>query len=159
MRIGSTPTELNERLIEEYLRHRSTKQGLWKGDRAALKRLLSVLRETGTIASAMQPPLTPHEQIFEAFSHYLREERGLAPISIVHHLPFIRLFLHEVCPGGATCSFAPRAGSERGCRSLQTSAQRWFPTCVTGARSRRLVDCFSAHWLPTSVLHPVAPSR
>ena len=52
MRIGSTPTELNERLIEEYLRHRSTKQGLWKGDRAALKRLLSVLRETGTIASA-----------------------------------------------------------------------------------------------------------
>jgi site-specific recombinase XerD len=101
MRIGSTPTELNERLIEEYLRHRSTKQRLWKGDRAALKRLLSVLRETGTIASAMQPPLTPHEQIFEAFSHYLREERGLAPISIVHHLPFIRLFLHEVCPGGA----------------------------------------------------------
>jgi site-specific recombinase XerD len=101
MRTGSTPTELNERLIEEYLRHRSRKRRIWKGDRAALKRLLSVLHETGTIAPAMQPPLTPHEQIFETFSHYLREERGLATRSVVHHLPFIRLFLREVCTGGA----------------------------------------------------------
>ena len=50
----------------------------------------------------MLPPLTPHEQIFEAFSHYLREERGLATKSIVRHLPFIRLFLREVCPGGTS---------------------------------------------------------
>jgi site-specific recombinase XerD len=100
-RIGSMPTELNERLVEEYLRHRSTKQRIQKGDRAALRRLLSVLRETGTIAPAIRPPLTPHEQTFEAFSRYLQGERGLATKSIVHHLPFIRLFLHEVCPGGA----------------------------------------------------------
>jgi hypothetical protein len=38
------------------------------------------------------PPLTPHEQIFEAFSHYLHEERGLAPKSIIRHLPVIRRF-------------------------------------------------------------------
>jgi len=50
----------------------------------------------------MLRPVTPHEQIFDAFSLYLREERGLAPKSIVHHLPFIRLFLREVCPGGAS---------------------------------------------------------
>jgi site-specific recombinase XerD len=100
-RIGSIPTELNERMVEEYLRHRSTEQCIQKGDHAALKRLLSVLREAGEIAPAMRPPLTPHEQIFEAFSQHLREERGLATISIVHHLPFVRLFLREVCPGGA----------------------------------------------------------
>jgi site-specific recombinase XerD len=99
-RIGSMPTDLNERMVEQYLRHRSKKQSIQPGDRAALKRLLSVLRETGTIAPAMLPPLTPHEQIFKAFSHYLREERGLATKSIVRHLPFIRLFLREVCPGG-----------------------------------------------------------
>ena len=81
--------------------HRAAKQCIQPGDRAALKRLLSVLRETGTIAPAMLPPFTPHEQIFEEFSDYLRKERGLAPKSIVHHLPFIRLFLHEVCPAGA----------------------------------------------------------
>jgi site-specific recombinase XerD len=101
-RIGSMPTELNERVVEQYLRHRSRKQSIQPGDRAALRRLLSVLRETGTIAPAMRPPLTPHEQIFEAFSQYLQEERGLATKSIVHHLPFIRLFLREVCPGGAS---------------------------------------------------------
>ena len=30
-----------------------------------------------------------------------RTERGLAPRSIIRPLPTIRLFLHEVCPGGA----------------------------------------------------------
>ena len=95
-------TDLDEGMVERYLRHRSRKQSIQPGDRAALKRLLSVLRETGTIAPAMLPPLTPHEQIFEAFSHYLREERGLATKSIVRHLPFIRLFLREVCPGGVS---------------------------------------------------------
>ena len=100
-RIGSIPTELNERVVEKYLRHRSTKQCIQKGDRAALKHLLSVLRDAGVIAPAMRPPLTPHEQIFEAFSHYLREERGVTTRSIVHHLPFARLFLREVYAGCA----------------------------------------------------------
>jgi integrase len=34
------------------------------------------------------------------FEDYLRTERGLAPRSIVRHLPIIRRFLHEVCPAG-----------------------------------------------------------
>jgi site-specific recombinase XerD len=101
-RVGSIPTDLNERVVEQYLRHRSRKQCIQAGDRAALKRLLSVLREAGAISPAIRPPPTLHEQIFEVFSHYLREERGLAPKSIVHHLPFIRLFLREVCPGGTS---------------------------------------------------------
>ncbi len=98
---GSKLTDLNECLVEQYLRHRAKGRSIQAGDRAAFKRLLSVLREAGTIALAALPPLTPHEQIFEAFSSYLREERGLAPKSIVNHLPVIRLFLREVCPGGA----------------------------------------------------------
>jgi len=46
-------TDLDEGMVEGYLRHRSRKQSIQPGDRAALKRLLSVLRETGTIAPAM----------------------------------------------------------------------------------------------------------
>lgn len=93
--------DLDEGLVGRYLRHRSGKQTLQPGDRAALKRLLSVLREAGAIAPAETPPLTPHEQIFQAFSDYLGKERGLAITSTVRHLPFIRLLLREVCPAGA----------------------------------------------------------
>jgi site-specific recombinase XerD len=100
-RSRSELTDLDERMVERYLRHRARKQSIQPGDRAALRRLLSVLRDAGTIAPEALPPLTPHEQIFEAFSNYLQEERGLAPKSIIRHLPVIRRFLREVCPRGA----------------------------------------------------------
>jgi hypothetical protein len=93
--------DLDERMVDRYLRHRGGKQSIQPGDRAALKRWLSVLRETGTITPAARQPITPQDQIFQEFSDYLRRERGLAPRSIVSHLPAIRRFLHEVCPAGA----------------------------------------------------------
>ena len=77
--------DLDEVLGGRYLRHRSGKQTLQPGDRAALKRLLSVLREAGAIAPAALAPLTSHEQIFEAFSDYLGKDRGLATTSTVRH--------------------------------------------------------------------------
>ena len=70
--IGSMLTDLDERMVERYLRHRAEKQSIQPGDRAALKRLLSVLREAGMIAPAALPPLTPHDQIFEEFGDYLQ---------------------------------------------------------------------------------------
>lgn len=94
-------TDLDEHMVEQHLRHRARKHSIQPGDRAALKRLLSVLREAGTIAPAALPPMTPQDQIFKEFDDYLRRERGLAPKSIIRHLPVIRRFLHEVCPAGA----------------------------------------------------------
>jgi integrase len=99
-RSRSKLADLDERMVERYLRHRARSQSIQPGDRAALRRLLLVLRDAGTIVPVALPPLTPHEQIFEAFSHYLHEERGLAPKSIIRHLPVIRRFLREVCPRG-----------------------------------------------------------
>jgi site-specific recombinase XerD len=93
-------TDLDEHVVERYLRHRGGRQSIQPGDRAALKRWLSVLREDGAIAPVVPPPLTPHDQIFKEFDAYLRSERGLAPKSIIRHLPVIRRFLHEVCPAG-----------------------------------------------------------
>lgn len=92
--------DLDDRMVEQYLRHRVTKQSIQPGDRSALKRWLSVLREEGAIAPAVLPPLTAHDRIFREFDAYLRTERGLAPKSIIRHLPVIRRFLHEVCPAG-----------------------------------------------------------
>jgi site-specific recombinase XerD len=100
-RTRSKLADLDERMVERYLRHRAARQSIQPGDRAALKRLLSVLRDSGTISPAVVPAITPQDRIFEAFGDYLRTERGLAPKSIIRHLPVIRRFLREVCPAGA----------------------------------------------------------
>lgn len=101
-RSHSKVTALDERIVGRYLRHRAGKLSIQPGDRAALKRLLSVLRDTGTIAPATLPAIPPQYRIFEEFSDYLRMERGLAAKSIIRHLPVIRRFLCEVCPAGAS---------------------------------------------------------
>ena len=75
------------------------------------------------IAPATLPLRTPHEQIFEGFSHYLRKGRGLATKSIVRHLPFVRLFLREVCPAGA--SDLGRIGQDDVTRYIERHARDW----------------------------------
>ena len=116
---------LDEQVIERYLRHRGGRQSIQPGDRAALKRWLSVLREEGAIAPLVLPRLTPHEQIFKEFDAYLRSERGLAPKSILRHLPIIRRFLHEVCSGGV-CDLR-KISQEDVIRYIERHAQDWSP--------------------------------
>jgi site-specific recombinase XerD len=94
-------TDLDERMVDRYLHHRAGKQSIQMGDRIALKRWLSVLRDAGTIAQPALSPITPQDQIFAGFGDYLQRERGLAPTTIIKHLPKIRRFLCEVCPAGA----------------------------------------------------------
>jgi len=93
-------TNLDECVVERYLRCRGRKQTIQPGDRAALKRWLRILRDAGTIAPAVSPAVTHQEQMFTQFSDYLRRERGLAERTIVRHLPSIRRFLCEVCAAG-----------------------------------------------------------
>jgi len=83
-------SDLDEHGVERYLRHRERKQTIQPGDRAALKRWLSVLRNSGAIAAAPSLRMTSQARIFEAFAEYLRAERGLAPRSIIRYLPIIR---------------------------------------------------------------------
>jgi site-specific recombinase XerD len=116
---------LDERSVEQYIRHRARKQSIQPGDRSALKRWLSVLREEGAIAPAVLPPLTSHDRIFNEFDAYLRTERGLAPKSIVRHLPIIRRFLNEVCPAGD--DDLAKIGQEEVIRYIERHAQDWSP--------------------------------
>jgi site-specific recombinase XerD len=118
-------TEIDEHMFERYLRHRARRQFIQPGDRAALKRWLSVLREVGAIAPATVRPLTPHDRIFKAFADYLRTERGLAPRSIVRHLPIIRRFLHEVCPAGD--DDLGKIGQESVIGYIERHARDWSP--------------------------------
>lgn len=116
-------SDLDERMVDRYLRHRAREQSIQPGDRAALKRLLSVLREAGTIAPARLPPMTAQDQVFEGFRDYLQSERGLAPKSIIRHLPVIRRFLHEMCPAGA--GDLGKIGQEDVTRYVERHARDW----------------------------------
>jgi site-specific recombinase XerD len=116
---------LDERMVEQYLRRRAVRQSIQPGDRAALKRWLSVLREEGAIAPAALQPLTEHDRIFKEFDAYLRIERGLAPKSIVRHLPVIRGFLHEVCPAGD--DDLGKIGQEDVIGYIERHARDWSP--------------------------------
>jgi site-specific recombinase XerD len=96
----SALTDLDECMVDRYLRHRARKHSIERGDRAALKRWLSVLRDAGTIALPALSPVTPQDQISAEFGDYLQRERGLAPGTFIRRLPTIRRFLCEVCPAG-----------------------------------------------------------
>ena len=121
----SVLADLDDRMVEQYLRHRATKQSIQPGDRSALKRWLSVLREEGAIAPAVLPPLTAHDRICQEFDAYLRTERGLAPKSIIRHLPVIRRFLHEVFPAGD--DDLGKISQAEVIRYVERHAQDWSP--------------------------------
>jgi len=93
--------DIDEPMVERFLRNRAKKRSIDSGDRPALKRFLSMLRDAGVIAPAEPPRITPQHQIFAEFSDYLRRERGLAAKTIIGHSRVIRSFLAEVCPAGA----------------------------------------------------------
>jgi site-specific recombinase XerD len=97
---GLKQADLNEQMTERYLKYRAARQCIQPGDRPAMRRLLSVLRDAGMIPPAPTTPSTPEDQIFAAFGHYLQQECGLAPSTIISHLRFIRRFLRGVCPAG-----------------------------------------------------------
>jgi hypothetical protein len=71
----SVLADLDERMVDRYLRHRARKQSIQTGDLLALKRWLSVLRDAGKIEPQALPPITPQDQIFAGFSDYLQRAR------------------------------------------------------------------------------------
>lgn len=93
---------LDEHILDRYLKYRARRLAILLGDRAALKRLLAVLREASLIPPVSPPPILPEERILEKFADYLRQERGLTSRTIIIHRPAIRRFLREACPAGAS---------------------------------------------------------
>jgi integrase/recombinase XerD len=80
-----------------YLRSRARRVHVRRGDAAALRQFLDLLRRQGVIPAEKVSPrqLTPVEQGTQAFARYLREERSLSDATIVNYVPFIRGFLTD----------------------------------------------------------------
>jgi hypothetical protein len=102
---GHDSKGLNEEDIERFFDHRSRHWRINAGDRAALRRLLSALRDKGLIAAAPRVELTERERILEAFAAHITHERGLARSTGERHRLLVHRFLQEVYPAG-TCEFA-----------------------------------------------------
>lgn len=81
--------------FQPYLRSRARYRRLQRSDPAALKRLLSLLLRQGVIAEPSLVPSTPAEQLGDEFRLYLRQERALAPATLIAYRPFVGDFLTE----------------------------------------------------------------
>jgi len=69
---------------------------LRRGHRAALQRLLGILREQGVCREDVAPVrLDPQQRIEEGFKRFLSVERGLAPATLKIYLPVVRQLLVE----------------------------------------------------------------
>lgn len=64
--------DLDEHVLEQYIKQLAQRKSIQLGDRAALKRLLLTLRETHSIPPASLPPIMPQDQICEKFADYLQ---------------------------------------------------------------------------------------
>lgn len=98
---GHDPQDLSEVHVDRFLEHRFKHWSPDSGDRSALRRLLSALREEGLVPAAAPVERTEHEQIVDKFAAYLTRERGLAASTVEHHKLLAHRFLQEVCPAGA----------------------------------------------------------
>lgn len=88
--------DLDEKVVARYLADRANQRSRQSGDRAALKKLLEVLRDIDVIAPQAPTELSACERHFIDFGDYLARELGLVPGTIASHRSAVRLFLQEV---------------------------------------------------------------
>jgi integrase/recombinase XerD len=82
--------------LEKYLKYRSRSVRVRRGDAANLKAFYEVLCQKGLVVERVAPvPKTPIEELQDEYSLYLREERALAPTTVIGYLPFSRELLRH----------------------------------------------------------------
>lgn len=121
-----------------YLRSRARHRRPRRDDRAALRRLWTLLRRQGVIPEPAVPAPTPADQLHATFRRYLQQERALAPATLVPYLGFTGEFLTErfgagpvdlssLCAADITGYVQRRAATLRSKRvQLLTTALRAF---------------------------------
>lgn len=127
--------EVNSSVLERYIRSRTKAGKLRKGDAAALKRMLRMLRDGQ--AEAPSAPPAAGQFVLEQYQHYLQQERGLAEGTIKKYTPIVRTFLTETFPLGIPDLF--QISPDNIARFVQRQAERITskdaPTVVTALRS------------------------
>jgi len=86
---------LTAAVIDEYCQGQRPGVPLRQGHRAALRRLVAILREQGVCQDVAPVALSPRQRAEEDFARYLGVERGLAPATLVNYVPFVSQLLRE----------------------------------------------------------------
>ena len=127
--------KVDSSVLGRYIRSRTKAGKLRKGDAAALKRMLRMLRDGQ--AEAPAAPRTAGQVVLEQYQHHLRQERGLAEGTIKKYTPIVRTFLAETFPLGIPDLF--QISPDNIARFIQRQAERVTtkdaPTVVTALRS------------------------
>lgn len=127
-RRGIVAEDIDEDIVDQYIRFRARHRHPFLSDRPALNRLLTVLREVELIAPKRTASPSPHERIVEDFRRHLAQCGGYARRTIITHLPTLRRFLAECCPVGGSfqklaaadiIGFVVRQASKQSTRSTQ----------------------------------------
>jgi site-specific recombinase XerD len=125
---GIVAEQIDEDLVDRYMRFRARNRHVSIADRPALNRLLAVLRDVDVIAPKRSAIPSPHERIVEEFRRHLSHCGGYARRTIITHLPTLRRFLSECCPEGVIfrslaaadiTGFVTRHAQEQSTRSTQ----------------------------------------
>jgi site-specific recombinase XerD len=161
--------------VPAYLRARAQYRRPRRDDRATLRRLWNLLRRQGVIPEPSRPAQTPADHLQDTFRNYLRQERALAPATLVAYLGFTGEFLTARFGAGpidlATLSAADvtgfvqrRAAMLRSKRvQLLTTALRAFLRFARarGALATDLAACVPAvaNWSRSTVPRALPPAQ
>jgi len=85
---------LDSAVVDRFLQLRQRQQQLHRGDPIALKRLLAMLRLRGVVKPEAVAENACSKAIHK-FRHYLLQERGLSPATLLNYVPPIEQFLSE----------------------------------------------------------------
>jgi site-specific recombinase XerD len=85
---------LDSAVVDRFLQLRQRQQQLHRGDPIALKRLLAMLRVRGVVKPEAVAENACSKAIHK-FRHYLLQERGLSPATLLNYVPPIEQFLSE----------------------------------------------------------------
>ena len=97
VRTGRGLRDLNETTIEAFLRPLIGQRTWQAGERAALLRLLCILRESRATPQAKAVQLSPAQALAAQYRQYLAEERGCSDWTVGNYSRHIDRFLTPVC--------------------------------------------------------------
>ena len=96
-RRGIHADAINAEHVARYLRHRHLDRHHGKGDNASLEHLLEFLRRQGVVQATpiQQHPVFSIGRCTQSYEHYLRQDRGLAEVTILYYVEFVKDFLAD----------------------------------------------------------------